>query len=320
MARRGRGKDPVEAFAGLIALIVFLAMFSPKFRIALMNFTANIIALAVIIGIIILIIYIIIQVKKSKEPSISSSMSGRARRTEPKVTFPEKDTFIPRKVQPQNTDIGDIGKSDSVGIQKAIQEFQDIIIAQRQSKPRQWDDTILKTIEWRRFEIVTKEFLNMSGFVATETKTGADGGVDITIQRKDNPESRGIVQCKAWNSYKVGIKVVRELFGVMAANRISMGMVITSGEFTSEAEDFAKGKMTLVSGDRFLELIRKLPEEQQQHLLDVALEGDYTTPTCPQCDIKMKLRESSKGRNAGGKFWGCVKYPRCKQTLVYKEA
>lgn len=316
--RRGRGKDPIDALAGLFGLFIFVTVFSPKFRAALINFTANVIALAVIIGLIILVIYVIIQVRKSKEPSLSSSMSGRAGRTEPKFTFPEKEAFIPRKAQPiQNADNG---KSDNAGIQEAIQGFQDIIIAQRQSKPHQWNDTILKVIEWRRFETVTIEFLRLSGFVARETKAGADGGVDITIHRADNPESRGIVQCKAWNTYKVGIKVVRELFGVMAADRVSMGMVITSGEFTPEAEEFASGKMKLVDGRRFLEHIRKLPEDQQQHLLDVALEGDYTTPTCPQCDIKMKLRESSKGRNAGGKFWGCVRYPRCRQTLIYKEA
>lgn len=57
---------------------------------------------------------------------------------------------------------------------------------------------------------------------------------------------------------------------------------------------------------------------KQRRLLEVALEGDYRTPTCPQCDIKMVLRESKKGRGNGGQFWGCVRYPRCKQTLVYK--
>ena len=114
------------------------------------------------------------------------------------------------------------------------------------------------------------------------------------------------------------MKPVRELFGVMAAEQIGIGMFITSGSFTAEAEEFGKVRMTLISGARFLEFIRRLPEDKQQRLLEVALEGDCRTPTCPQCDIMMVLRESKKGRSNGGQFWGCARYPRCRQTLVYK--
>lgn len=173
-------------------------------------------------------------------------------------------------------------------------------------------------IEWKRFETVTREFLTMTGYDAHETKVGADGGVDIRVTKRGTDAFQGIVQCKAWNTYRVGVKPVRELYGVMAAEKIKNGMLITSGTFTSEAEEFAKEKIMLIPGWKFLEYIRKLPEEKQQRLLEIALEGDCRTPTCPQCDIKMKLRESKKGRNAGEQFWGCVRYPRCKQTLIYK--
>jgi restriction system protein len=185
--------------------------------------------------------------------------------------------------------------------------------------PVVWTDGILQMIEWKRFETVTKEFLNMTGYVAQETKTGADGGVDISVTKQSDNAFRGIVQCKAWNAYRVGVKPVRELYGVMAAEKVKYGMLITSGTFTAEAEEFAKGKITLVSGGKFLEYIRKLPEEKKIRLLNAALEGDYSTPTCPQCDIKMTLRENKTGKNVGSKFWGCVRYPRCKQTLVFKE-
>lgn len=275
-----------------------MGVISPKLRQQMLSTFASTLTFFVILGIFGLVIYLIIQANKTKEDPLTIRNSDRNPASNPSIS----------KIHNHSKDTGkfDIG----IAPQPITTE----------TKPKQWDETILKIIEWRRFEIITKEFLRMSGFEATNTKTGADGGVDITIHKTSNPESKGIVQCKAWNTYKVGIKIVRELFGVMAADRISMGMVITSGEFTSEAEEFAKGKMTLVSGQKFLELIRKLPADKQQHLLDVALEGDYHTPTCPQCDDKMMLRESSKGRNAGGQFWGCVHYPRCRQTLVYKEA
>jgi len=59
----------------------------------------------------------------------------------------------------------------------------------------------------------------------------------------------------------------------MAAEKVDRGMFVNSGKFTSAAEEFAKGKILLVSGSRFLELIRKLPEDKQQKLLNIALAG-----------------------------------------------
>src|SRR3954453_13882787 len=35
-------------------------------------------------------------------------------------------------------------------------------------------------------------------------------------------------------------------------------------------------------------------------------------PECPDCGGPMVLRTARKGRNAGGQFWGCSGYPRCK--------
>ncbi|XLZ68555.1 topoisomerase DNA-binding C4 zinc finger domain-containing protein [Massilia sp. SR12] len=35
---------------------------------------------------------------------------------------------------------------------------------------------------------------------------------------------------------------------------------------------------------------------------------------CPNCGASMVLRIAGKGRNAGGQFWGCNRFPRCKGT------
>lgn len=36
---------------------------------------------------------------------------------------------------------------------------------------------------------------------------------------------------------------------------------------------------------------------------------------CPQCGSLMVLRTAKKGKNAGGKFYGCSRYPKCKATI-----
>lgn len=304
MARKRKEQSLSEAIAGLVMMIVVFAVLSPIFRGIVLSTLSTIFTIVLLLGVVGLVIYLIIQLRKSDNVPA-------------KPTY-RNPTFLRAAIQPAAADLPQ-GRSpeEEAHILEIIQSLQPVY--HEQHKPTKWDDKVLPSIEWKRFEKITKEFLKLTGYEAHETKVGADGGVDIRVTKPGAEGFEGIVQCKAWNSYKVGVKPVRELFGVMAAEKVKSGMVITSGKFTDEAEDFARGKMTLISGSKFLELIQKLPEEKQQQLLDIALKGDYQTPTCPHCDIKMTLRESKKGRGAGGQFWGCVRYPRCKQTLVYKQ-
>jgi restriction system protein len=89
---------------------------------------------------------------------------------------------------------------------------------------------------------------------------GADGGVDLIL--KKNGEHL-LVQCKNWRVDKVGVKVVRELYGVVAAEGATGGVVICSGAFNQEALDFARGKpMELIEGTtlaRMIEEVKKKP-------------------------------------------------------------
>lgn len=41
------------------------------------------------------------------------------------------------------------------------------------------------------------------------------------------------------------------------------------------------------------------------------------SPKCPKCHSKMVLRTATRGKNAGGRFYGCSRYPKCKETLEY---
>lgn len=196
-------------------------------------------------------------------------------------------------------------------------EYEFIFPSEEVATPSHWCLELLGSLEWKRFETVCAEYLRLIGLFPEETRIGADGGVDIWVYKPDVEKPVGIVQCKAWSTYKVGIKPVRELFGVMAAERVANGKFMTTGEFTSEACAFAEGKrLQLISGQMLLAAIQKLPMDSQTKLLAMATEGDYRTPSCPQCATKMTLRQGKKG---GRDFWGCPRYPRCRATLVYKK-
>jgi restriction system protein len=120
----------------------------------------------------------------------------------------------------------------------------------------------------------------------------------------------GIVQCKAWRTKEIGVRLIRELAGVMASEKIKHGVFITMSSFTTDAVTFAeKNGIILLDGLGFISAIKKLPPIEQEKLLQFATAGDYYTPTCPHCGIKMILRKKYN------KFWGCRNYPKCKMTL-----
>lgn len=102
-------------------------------------------------------------------------------------------------------------------------------------------------LSWRQFEQLVGEAFRRQGYSITETGgNGPDGGIDL-ILRKDR--EKYLVQCKHWRSLKVGVAVIREFFGAMAAEGAAGGFVVISGRFTKEAEAFASGRnIQLVDG------------------------------------------------------------------------
>lgn len=93
-------------------------------------------------------------------------------------------------------------------------------------------------MDWREFEHLVAEIFRRKGYSVSMTENSADGGVDVVLYRRG---TRSFVQCKQWRSAKVGVGVVRELYGVMAAEGVEEGFVVTCGTFTEAAKDFAHG-------------------------------------------------------------------------------
>jgi restriction system protein len=183
--------------------------------------------------------------------------------------------------------------------------------------PTEWSLALLQDLEWKRFEDVCQKFYQTKGIRSETTNLGADGGIDIRLYQDESGKPTSIAQCKAWNSL-VGVKPVRELLGVMTHEKIAKGFFMASGEFSDDAKTFAEtNPITLISGAMLVSMIQRLPEADQQALLAFATEGDYHTPTCPSCGIKMRRVAGTGGRAA---FWGCPSYPRCRQQIGMRAA
>lgn len=176
----------------------------------------------------------------------------------------------------------------------------------------------LDGMSWREFELLVGEAYRLQGFRVTETGSGgADGGIDLVLTKGTE---KFLVQCKQWKAFKVGVDVVRELYGVMAAKGATGGFVVTSGRFTADAQAFADGRnVKLVDGPRLSGLIKQARES-----VSLAANGAprvepvpasaAAAALCPVCASEMVKRTAKKGANAGGQFWGCSKYPGCRGT------
>ena len=176
-----------------------------------------------------------------------------------------------------------------------------------------WTLELLKRIEWRRFEELCAAYFEALGFSARTAPSGADGGVGISLTAEGADSASIIVQCKAWDVYTVGIRPLRALRGAMTSGSYGEGVFVTSGKFTREARDYAaKEQIHLIDGAELLGKIAALLPELALALLKLATQGEFLTPTCPSCAIKMISRKSTQ---SGRKFWACRNYPRCKQTF-----
>jgi restriction system protein len=202
----------------------------------------------------------------------------------------------------------------------------------------------LDGISWQEFELLVGEAFRRQGYSVTENggDRGPDGGVDLVMRKGGE---KFFVQCKQWKAFSVGVGVVRELYGVMAAHGATGGFVVTSGNFTNDADAFAEGRnITLIDGDKLRQLIRSakaarsagtgLPRQSavtrsaaaadahvaadaaiaaRKHPIPATAVADVASP-CPVCAKPMVRRVAKKGANAGQPFWGCAGFPGCRGT------
>lgn len=82
------------------------------------------------------------------------------------------------------------------------------------------------------------------GYLVKETPPTRDGGIDIYAQRiSDSGTEKLVVQCKHYPNNKVGVEHIRALYGVITNKQdITRGVLITSGQFSEDAKNFASGK------------------------------------------------------------------------------
>ncbi|MET1080685.1 MAG: restriction endonuclease [Pseudomonas sp.] len=181
----------------------------------------------------------------------------------------------------------------------------------------------LDGISWQQFELLVGEAFRRQGFTVSEQGgSGPDGGIDLILHKSGE---KHLVQCKQWRALKVGVTVIREFFGVMAAEGAVGGYVVTSGTFTAEAKAFASGRnIHLVDNSELKRWIAAARSQTPKPAVSAPVSDPPTSapasviqtaaPNCPICNSAMQQRTAKRGVNTGNLFWGCSTYPKCRGT------
>lgn len=196
--------------------------------------------------------------------------------------------------------------------------------ADRRRVDKQTGLVSIRALPWPAFESLLAETFRRQGHRVEETAAaaggGPDGGVDLVLRRRGE---RILVQAKQWRTQKVGVKIVRELAGVVAAEQADGGMVATSGTFTRDAQSFAaRAGLRLVDGQELAAMVRGTQRHPSppprvapavQHRASAAPRHQAPSPAsphCPDCGASMVLRTAQRGPTPGNRFWGCTQYAR----------
>ena len=170
----------------------------------------------------------------------------------------------------------------------------------------------LRAMDWFQFEQIIALIYRKSGF-HVERRGGAnpDGGIDLVLV--DSNRERIAVQCKHWRSWNVGVKAVREFVGAMKIAGINKGILITLRGYSTEArQTAAANQIELLDETGLLRLLESTQSQLDSEVLQLL---EDKRKLCPKCESELVLRTASKGPNAGGQFWGCKSFPRCRYVM-----
>jgi restriction system protein len=112
----------------------------------------------------------------------------------------------------------------------------------------------IRDLSWRQFESIVGEAFRRRGYSVMENAVdGPDGGVDLVLRKNGE---KFYVQCKRWKQSRVGVKPIRELYGVIAASSAKGGFFVASGDYTEEARAFAaRAGIELIDGPKLADMI-----------------------------------------------------------------
>jgi len=100
------------------------------------------------------------------------------------------------------------------------------------------EPTLMHQLDPRKFEEFVARLLERQGCEVTLTKRTRDGGYDILGRTKAGAASLTFVaECKRYAPHnRVGVEIIRGVYGVTELHRANYGLVVTSSSFSRDAK------------------------------------------------------------------------------------
>lgn len=104
------------------------------------------------------------------------------------------------------------------------------------------DPSLLFGVSPFDFEVLMTRVFGGLGYIVEQTKRTRDGGIDIlAVKRVDDVSLRFLIECKRYaEENRVGVSLVRALFGVKHHLGASKAIIATTSDFTKPALEFAE--------------------------------------------------------------------------------
>lgn len=202
----------------------------------------------------------------------------------------------------------------------ALQERErDHQASERQRQYEEWKARVrlpeyLKSVHPRIFESHVCSLYGQLGYETELTPYSGDGGVDVYLRRDGK---LFLVQCKRVKG-SVGAPVLRELYGLVIAEKATRGIVVTTGNVSKQARAWARNKqIEIVELEQLTLLFQEaFPEKSIVpdgfRVPDVFEVPEKQLSTCPRCGLPLRIVNGRRG-----KFVGCTGYPACRFTKNY---
>ena len=174
-----------------------------------------------------------------------------------------------------------------------------------------WSLELLQEFEWRRFQDVCCNFLDAFKLSARPLESSPDSAANLQIWQEGSTAMNAIA-CTVSGEVTIQVDRIRAVHTAQQRHAVQQSFFLTAGNFSADAIATARSlNITLIDGPTLLRRILKLPQNQQEMLLQLAVKGDFRSPTCPVCSRKMDLRSGDFKS-----FWRCTGYPECRCRMA----
>jgi len=91
----------------------------------------------------------------------------------------------------------------------------------------------------RQFEELVAEIWKRFGYVVELTSRARDGGRDVIAVKESEANLRFLIECKRYDHLnRVGVGIVRQLYGVKEDEQATKAILATTSSFTKNAKEF----------------------------------------------------------------------------------